>query len=228
DLRRFEGAQPFARWRDGTANILYVGRFENRKGLLYLLKAYRVLRKEGFDCRLLLVGSGPQQREAQRYVATRRLQGVEFLGRVSDEDKARYFATADVYVSPATGQESFGIVLLEAMAAGTAIVCSDIHGYKGVVRRGEQALLVPPRDHLALTQAIARLLRDPELRARMGASGRERAVQFSWENITAKVDDYYGFVIRRLSAQGSLPAGFAAEIPADPRLHSLADAPVSS
>ena len=228
DLRRFEGAQPFARWRDGAANLLYVGRFENRKGLLYLLKAYRLLRKEGFDCRLLLVGSGPQLREAQRYVATRRLQGVEFLGRVSDEDKARYFATADVYISPATGQESFGIVLLEAMAAGTAIVCSDIHGYKGVVRRGEQALLVPPRDHLALAQAIARLLRDPEMRARMGASGRQRAVQFSWENITAKVDDYYGFVIRRLAAQGALPSGFTAEIPADPRLHSLAEAPVSS
>nr|MBA2275306.1 glycosyltransferase family 4 protein [Chloroflexota bacterium] len=203
-----------------TANLLYVGRFENRKGLLYLLKAYRLLRKEGFDCRLLLVGSGPQEREAQRYVATRRLQGVEFLGRVSDEDKARYFATADVYVSPATGQESFGIVLLEAMAAGTPIVCSDIHGYKGVVRRGEQALLVPPRDHFALAEAIARLLRDPEMRARMGASSRERAVQFSWENITAKVDAYYGFVIRRLAAQGTLPTGFSAEIPADPRLHA--------
>ncbi len=62
----------------------------------------------------------------------------------------------------------------------------------------------------------------------MGASGRQRAVQFSWENITAKVDDYYGFVIRRLAAQGALPSGFTAEIPADPRLHSLAEAPVSS
>ncbi|MBA2569765.1 MAG: glycosyltransferase family 4 protein [Chloroflexi bacterium] len=217
DLRQYQGVVPFARWRDGTANILYVGRFENRKGVLYLLKAYRVLRKQGFDCRLLLVGSGPQEREARRYVATRRLQGVEFLGRVSDVDKARYFATADVYVSPATGQESFGIVLLEAMAAGTPIVCSDIHGYKGVVRRGEQALLVPPRDHLALVEAIGRLLADPELRGRMAASGRERAVQFSWENITAKVDDYYGFVIRRLAAQGQLPSGFRAEIPVAPR-----------
>jgi phosphatidylinositol alpha-mannosyltransferase len=216
-LRQFQDVQPFARWRDGTANILYVGRFESRKGVLHLLKAYRILRRQGFDCRLLLVGSGPQEREAKRYVATRRLQGVEFLGRVSDEDKARYFATADVYVSPATGQESFGIVLLEAMASGTPIVCSDIHGYKGVVRRGEQALLVPPRDHLALVEAIGRLLRDPELRARMSASGRERAVQFSWESITAKVDDYYGFVIRRLAAQGQLPVGFRATIPAPPR-----------
>ena len=75
---------------------------------------------------------------------TRRLPDVEFLGRVPDDEKVQLFKTADVYVSPATGRESFGIVLLEAMAAGTPIVCSDIHGYKGVVRRGEQALLVPP------------------------------------------------------------------------------------
>jgi phosphatidyl-myo-inositol alpha-mannosyltransferase len=213
DLARFDRVQPFARWRDGTANIFFVGRFESRKGLLYLLRAYRGLRKDGYDCRLLVAGSGPQEREVRRYLATRRLQGVELLGRVSDDDKARYFATADVYVSPATGQESFGIVLLEAMASGTPIVCSDIHGYKGVVRRGEQALLVPPRDPEALEDAIGRLLRDPELRARMSASGRERAVQFSWENITAKVDDYYGFVIRRLAAQGQLPSGFRAAVP---------------
>ena len=223
DLRSYQGVVPFARWSDSTANILYVGRFESRKGLLYLLKAYRVLRRDGFDCRLLLIGTGPQEREARRYVATRRLTGVEFLGRVSDEDKARFFATADVYVSPATGQESFGIVLLEAMASGTAIVCSDIHGYKGVVRRGEQALLVPPRNTDALVAAIARLLGDGELRARMGASGRERAIQFSWENITAKVDDYYGFAIRRLAAQGQLPTDFRAGVPPAPRTSSVVD-----
>jgi phosphatidyl-myo-inositol alpha-mannosyltransferase len=205
DLQRFSGAQPFARWRDGTLNIFFVGRFESRKGLLYLLKAYRVLRKRGYNCRLLVAGSGPQEREVRRYIATRRLQGVELLGRVSDDDKARYFATADVYVSPATGQESFGIVLLEAMAAGAPIVCSDIHGYKGVVRRGEQALLVPPRDVKALTEALAKILDDAELRRRMSGSGRQRAVQFSWENITAKVEEYYNFVIRRAAAQGPLP-----------------------
>jgi phosphatidylinositol alpha-mannosyltransferase len=150
-------------------------------------------------------------------VATRGLQGVHLLGRVSDAEKAQLFATADIYVSPATGQESFGIVLLEAMAAGTPIVCSDIHGYKGVVRRGQQALLVPPRDHGELAEAIGTLLDDPALRARMGAAGRERATQFSWPNITAKVEEYYGFVIRRLAAQGALPADFRSEIPSAPR-----------
>ncbi|KRT64642.1 MAG: glycosyl transferase family protein, phosphatidylinositol alpha-mannosyltransferase [Chloroflexi bacterium CSP1-4] len=216
DLTRYEGIEPIERWRDGTANILFVGRFEQRKGLLVLLKAFRVLRRSGLDCRLIVVGSGPQEREVRRYIATRGLKGVELLGRVGDAEKARLFATADVFVSPATGQESFGIVLLEAMAAGTPIVCSDIHGYKGVVRRGEEALLVPPRDHQALVGAVSRLLEDPALRATMGASGRVRAQQFSWPSITAKVDDYYGFVIRRLAAQGALPRDFSADVPAAP------------
>jgi phosphatidyl-myo-inositol alpha-mannosyltransferase len=213
DVERFQRAVPIARWQDGKRNLLFVGRHEPRKGLLELLKAYRILRKTGCDCRLLVVGTGPLGREARRYVATRRLQGVEFLGRISDKEKAQLFRTADVYVSPATGGESFGIVLLEAMAAGTAIVASDIHGYKGVVRRGREALLVPPREPKQIAAAVARLLNDDELRATMGQAGVARAQEFSWERVTRKVDDYYGSVIRRLAARGELPAGFSAAIP---------------
>jgi phosphatidylinositol alpha-mannosyltransferase len=222
DVDRYRKAVPLARWQDGTRNVLFVGRHEPRKGLIELLKAFRILRKTGCDCRLLVVGSGPQEREARRYVMTRRLGGVEFLGRVSDDDKAQLFKTADVYVSPATGRESFGIVLLEAMAAGTAIVCSDIHGYKGVVRRGTDGLLVPPRKPKALAAAIGSLLADDELRARMGRSGMLRAEEFSWDRVTAKVEDYYGFVIRRLATQGQLPPGFHAEVPPSPRIATVA------
>jgi phosphatidyl-myo-inositol alpha-mannosyltransferase len=216
DVGRFAHAVPVARWQDGIPNILFVGRHEPRKGLLHLLKAHRILRKTGSDARLLVVGSGPQEREARRYVATRGLQGVEFIGRVTDDQKAQLFRTADVYVSPATGGESFGIVLLEAMAAGAPVVCSDIHGYKGVVRRGREGLLVPPREPRPLAVAIDRLLRDPVLREQMGAAGQARAEEFSWPRVTAKVDDYYGFVIRRLAAGGNLPPGFRAEIPQAP------------
>jgi phosphatidyl-myo-inositol alpha-mannosyltransferase len=216
DIQRFASAVPIARWQDGTPNVLFVGRHEPRKGLLELLKAHRMIRKNGTESRLLVVGSGPQEREARRYVATRGLQGVEFLGRVSDAEKAQLFRTADVYASPATGGESFGIVLLEAMAAGAPIVCSDIHGYKGVVRRDREGLLVPPRDPRQLAVAIERLLHDPALRARMGAAGQARAEEFSWPRVTAKVDDYYGFVIRRLAANGTLPEGFSAEVPQAP------------
>ena len=218
DIARFAGSVPIARWQDGTRNLLFVGRHEPRKGLLDLLKAYRILRKTGCACRLLLVGSGPQEREARRYVATRKLTGVEFLGRVTDREKAQLFRTADVYVSPATGGESFGIVLLEAMAAGAPIVASDIHGYKGVVRRDREGLLVPPREPKELALAISRLLGDEELRMSMSTAGRERAEAFSWPRVTAKVEDYYGFVIRRLAASGHLPSGFHAPVPVSPRL----------
>jgi phosphatidylinositol alpha-mannosyltransferase len=218
DIGRFERAVPIARWQDGTKNILFVGRFEPRKGLLHLLKAYRILRKTGCQCRLLVVGGGPQDKEARRYLMTRKLGGVEFLGRVSDEERDALFKTADVYCSPATGRESFGIVLLEAMAAGTAIVCSDIHGYKGVVRRNRDALLVPPGKPKAIAAALAQLLSDDAAREAMARSGHERAQEYSWERVTAKVEDYYGFVIRRLAAQGQLPSGFHAEVPPSPRV----------
>src|SRR5204863_4798753 len=178
DVPRFAGAVPLARWQDGTPNVLFVGRHDPRQGLLDLLKAHRILRRTGYEDRLLIVGSGPQEREARRYVATRGLKAVEFLGRVSDAEKAQLFRTAAVFGSPATGGESFGIVLLEAMAAGAPIVASDIHGYKGVVRRGREGLLVPPHDPKELATAIARLLGDPELRVRMGAAGRIRAEEF--------------------------------------------------
>jgi phosphatidylinositol alpha-mannosyltransferase len=217
DVDRFARAVPIARWEDGTKNILFVGRFEPRKGLLHLLKAYRILRKTGCDCRLLVVGGGPQDREMRRYLATRKLGGVEFLGRVSDDERDALFKTADIYCSPATGRESFGIVLLEAMAAGTAIVASDIHGYKGVVRRGREGLLVPPGQPKAIAAALAQLLGNDELRASMAASGLERAQEFSWERVTQKVEEYYGFVIRRLEAQDQLPSGFHAEVPPSPR-----------
>ena len=227
DVPRFANAVPVSRWLDGTPNVLFVGRLEPRKGVLDLLKAHRILRRTGSGNRLLIVGSGPQEREARRYVATRGLKEVEFLGRVSDAEKAQLFRTVDVFASPATGGESFGIVLLEAMAAGATIVASDIHGYKGVVRRGREGLLVPPHEPKALAQAIARLLGDPDLRAEIGANGRARAEAFSWPRVAARVDDYYGFVIRRLAATGSLPADFRATVPQAPPVRARPSASAS-
>ena len=134
----------------------------------------------------------------------------------------------DVYASPATGGESFGIVLLEAMAAGAPIVASDIHGYKGVVRRDREGLLVPPHEPKELAKAIARLLGDPELRAEMSAAGRLRAEAFSWPRVAARVEEYYGFVIRRLAATGSLPADFRAPVPQAPPVRARPSASESA
>jgi phosphatidylinositol alpha-mannosyltransferase len=200
DLDRFADAEPFEELRDGTLNILFLGRFEERKGLIHLLKAYHRLRKRHVDARLLVVGTGPKSREYRRFVGLRGIRDVEWLGRVSDDDKARYFASADIFCSPATGQESFGIVLLEAMAAGIPIVASDIHGYKNVMQRGVQGLLVEPRNPRALAAALYKLAGDPDLRHRMGEEGRARAPEYSWDRVTERIVDYYHEVRDRVLA----------------------------
>ena len=213
---RYQGAVPIARYRDGVPNILFVGRMEPRKGLIHLLRAFRKIQRDGVRARLLIVGTGPGDREARRYVLTRQLDGVEFLGRVPEGQKAQLFKTADIYVSPATGRESFGIVLLEAMSAGAPIICSDIHGYRGVVRRERDGILVEPGNSDALAAAIRRLIDDPDLRARLSRAGEERAQLFTWDHVGQAVEEYYGFVIRRLAEGGRLPAGFSAPIPPPP------------
>lgn len=201
DLDLYDGAQPFEELRDGTLNILFVGRFEERKGLIHLLKAYHRLRKRKVDARLLVVGGGSKAREYRRFIGLRGLRDVEFLGRVSDEDKARYFASADIFCAPNTGQESFGIVLLEAMAAGVPIVASDIHGFKNVVQRNVQGLLVEPRNPRALAAALYTLARDPDLRHEMGEAGRAKAPEYSWPSVTRRLVDYYHEVRARVGVR---------------------------
>jgi phosphatidyl-myo-inositol alpha-mannosyltransferase len=191
DLAHFTDAQPYEELRDGALNILFVGRFEERKGLIHLLKAYHRLRKRKVDARLLVVGDGPKRREYRRFVGLRGIRDVEWLGRVGDEEKVRYFASADVFCAPNTGQESFGIVLLEAMAAGVPIVASDIHGFKRVVERNVQGILVEPRNPRALAAALYTLARDPDMRHDMGEAGRLRAPEFSWGRVTEQIVDFY-------------------------------------
>src|SRR5207245_9391760 len=111
----------------------------------------------------------------RRLIRKEGVADVLFAGRVDDRDKARFYKTADVFCAPSTGQESFGIVLLEAMAAGTAVVASDIHGYKRVVQRNVSGLLVEPKNVDTLCSALERLVNEPPLRTRLGAAGSLRA-----------------------------------------------------
>ncbi len=205
DLELAARAEPHDELRDGTLNILFIGRLEERKGLIHLLKAYQRLRKRHVDARLLVIGIGPKLREYRRYVGLRQIRDVEFLGRVTDAEKAGYLASADIFSAPSTGQESFGIVLLEAMAAGVPIVASDIHGYKNVIQRNVQGLLVEPRNNKQLAAALYALARDPELRHEMGEAGRRRASEYSWRRVTEQVVDFYHEVRDAVLASGRRP-----------------------
>lgn len=187
----FEGAMPIAKFMDGKINLLFLGRLEKRKGLRFVLSAYSKLKWDWPNLRLIVVGPGSPDAESFRIMSERNLTDVVFAGDVSDEDVARYFKSAHIFCSPATGKESFGIVLLEAMAAGVPVVASDIEGYSGVVDHGINGILIPPKNPDQLADAIIKLLKDPRLRTRLSINGRERAAQFEWDHVARRVMDYY-------------------------------------
>ncbi len=183
---------PLEQFCDGKLNILFVGRMEKRKGFKYLLGAYEKVKRELPQCRLIVVG--PQDRsygKYQRLAVKRNLKDVVFTGYVSYEELPRYYKSADIFCSPATRWESFGLVLLEAMAAGKPTVASDIAGYAAVVNDGVDGLLVKPRDEKALAGTILQLLQDGSLRERMGEMGKVKAGDYSWEKVAQQVMNYY-------------------------------------
>ena len=191
---------PIPELSDGKLNILFVGRLEKRKGLKYLLKAYCRLKWDHPEVRLVIVGPGTPDRDSHRVLAEHGVQDVVFAGAVPKSELPRYYQAADVFCSPATGKESFGIVLLEAMAAGKPIVATNIEGYAAVVRDGVDGLLAPPRNDAALAAALSDLIEDPGLRARMGQSGQLRAPDFAWDRVAGRVMDYYETVREQVLA----------------------------
>jgi phosphatidylinositol alpha-mannosyltransferase len=197
DLEHFSPeVKPMEGFQDGKLNILFVGRLEKRKGLDYLLEAWGRVKEAVPESRLIVVGPGSRRRRKyEKMVAKHRLEDVVFIGFASYEDLPRYYQTADVFCAPATGSESFGIVLLEAMALGKPIVASDIEGYAGVVSDGVDGMLVPPRDSQGLAQALVTLLNNESLRRKMGAKGRAKALDYGWESIAGRILDYYKRVL---------------------------------
>lgn len=201
DVERFggPGVEPLPRYMDGKLNILFVGRLEKRKGFRYLLRAFAYVKAAFPQARLLVVGAFDKDDKAPfvRYARRHRLRDVKFIGRVPAEEIPRYYRTAHVFCAPSTGFESFGIVLLEAMAAGVPIAASDIPGYRCVLTHGQEGLLVEPENERALAEAIIRLLRDSDLRQWMGQQGQAKARQYAWEKIAKRVLEYYEELLAR-------------------------------
>jgi len=197
DLRHFHpGVSPIPEYQDGRLNILFVGRMEPRKGLAYLLAAYRRLKIAHPNIRLIVVGPGTLFRPKYKLQAKlTKLKDVVFVGPVSFSDLARYYATADIFCAPATGRESFGMVLLEAMALGKPIVASNIDGYASVVTNGQEGLLVPAKDAKSLAYALGKCIQDEGLRKAMGERGLATVQQYDWRIIAERVLDKYLQVI---------------------------------
>jgi len=195
---------PIQRFMDDKRNILFVGRQEKRKGLPYLLEAYARLKAERPDLRLIIVGPDGGIRPAcQRFISQHGVEDVVFTDFVADEELPRYYKTGDVFCAPNTGHESLGLIILEAMAAGTPIVASNIEGFSDVLTDGVQGLLVPPRDSDALYAALKRLLSDSAMREVMGQAGARQAQKYSWEEVSGRVLKYYQETISsRLNGRG--------------------------
>jgi phosphatidylinositol alpha-mannosyltransferase len=190
DVARFDGASPLP-GRPACPTVVFLGRLdEGRKGLAVLLEALPELVRLVPDVRLLV--AGPGDADDVRAAVPRSLRDrVELLGLVSDEDKPRVFASGHVYCAPNTHGESFGIVLVEAMAAGTPVVASDLEAFRRVLQDGRAGVLVPVRDPGALARALGDLLQDEPRRTALAAAARLAVDAYDWRTVTAQVVAVY-------------------------------------
>jgi phosphatidylinositol alpha-mannosyltransferase len=193
DVGFFSRAEPEPRWRgrDGAPVIGFIGRTdEPRKGLPVLLGALPHILRALPGARVLVAGRGDEEETlAPLPRATR--EHVEFLGMVSDEDKARLLRSVDLYVAPNTGGESFGIILVEAMSAGAPVLASDLDAFEQVLDGGRAGELFPAGDSEALAGAAVRLLGDPDRLADLRERGSRHVRRFDWSTVGADVLGVY-------------------------------------
>lgn len=192
DTHRFSADhEPIALARDNAPRILFVGRYEEpRKGFKYLLRAMPMIRQQFPDARLTVVGTGRPEK-FDDLISKYGIWGVDFVGKISAEQLPRYYASCDIFCAPSVERESFGIVLLEAMASGKPVVASNIPGYASVMRDGREGLLVPPRDPAALALAIVRMLTSNELRAHYSERGLQTAQRYAWPSVAKRLLETY-------------------------------------
>ena len=218
DLTRFSA--PGAR-RPGPPRVLYVGGDSRRKGLGYLLRALRYVSADLPPFELDVCGSDEHADKFARLVPERFTDRVRFRGRIDHDRLPELYQDADIFCAPSLGNESFGIVLLEAMATRTAVLASNIEGYRDVVGDGAEGLLVPPRNARALAAGLERLLRDASLRDACAARGLATVQRYSWEIVSDEVMQLYRDVIRgRLKRRSAPRRHLEPELFADFHVHT--------
>ncbi len=190
DVERFGRPGPPAQGLPEGRLVLWTHRLDPQKGFPVAIRAFARLAEEMDDVHLIVAGDG-RDRDAIDLLSAAQRRRVVMLGSLPNEDLPPYHAAADVFIAPATGQESFGYVLVEAMAAGLPVVATDIPGYREVVRDGVEGLLVRPNDPPALAAAISRLLSDPALATALAEAGRARAEAFSWDVVVPQLEAVY-------------------------------------
>jgi len=190
DVAAFATAPPLPGYPRAGRTVLFLGRYdEPRKGMAVLLGALPALVEKFADLQVLIVGRGD---EAELRCNAGALAGhLRLLGQVDDAEKASALRSADVYCAPNTGGESFGIVLAEAMAAGAAVVASDLDAFRRVLRDGEAGRLVPVDDPAALAAALSEVLDDEALRASYVAAGREAVRRYDWSVVADQIIRVY-------------------------------------
>jgi phosphatidylinositol alpha-mannosyltransferase len=191
DVARFKAAGAKAAGGGRGLEILFVGRNEHRKGLDVLLEAFGEVCNSVDRCSLKVIGSGFTQGGVRACLPARLGDRVEVLGFVSNDELPGHYAAADVFCAPALGGESFGIVLVEAMASGTPVVASDIPGYSAVVERAGGGVLFESGSPSGLAKALIGVLRDETLRLELGRKGLAGVEQFSWEVLVPRVEAIY-------------------------------------
>ena len=191
DLDRFSGENSLNKFKDGKVNILFLGRMEKRKGFKYLLSAYLRTKKQFPDIRLIVAGGTQPLKELRPMLKSDTNLDIEWVGQISDSDVPKYYHSADIFCAPNTGNESFGIVLLEAMASGKPIIASRIDGFLEVMENDKEGVFCDPENEEELEGALKKLIKDAKLRASMGKSGRLTAKKYSWDIISDEIEDTY-------------------------------------
>jgi phosphatidylinositol alpha-mannosyltransferase len=195
DIERFNRKVPkIKKFKDGKINILFVGRIEERKGLIYLLRAYKILQKKFKNLRLIIIGEGELKENCKLFAKSNGLKEVYFEGEKMGKELVSYYATADVFCAPSIYGESFGIVLLEAMACQLPVVAFANRGYKTLLagKIGE-ILLAKPRSYKDLAQKLEILIKNKNLRIQLGKWGKKEAKKYAWPKIADKILDFYKF-----------------------------------